>query len=121
MVRAILGTLTDDEYKNMKAAYMIGMGLDDQALNDPHIKPAAGEFDKGVTVSFKYDGMELTNHVDPETHVLLVDGFDFVTHPSVSPGCSPRWPEHNLHVYEVRMYAPFLRKNIKDRAYRSVH
>ena len=71
--------------------------------------------------TFKYDGMELTNHVDPETHVLLVDGFDFVTHPSVLPGCSPRWPEHNLHVYEVRMYAPYLRKNIKDRAYRSVH
>ena len=58
------------------------------------------------------------NCIDPETHVLFVDGFDFVTHPSVLPGCSPRWPEHNLHVYEVRMYAPFLRKNIKDRAYR---
>lgn len=157
MVRSILGTLTDDEYKNMKAAYMIGMGLDDQALDNPHIKPATGEFDKGVTISFnsaasrediwydiyanthycinpvnwetdanisatfKYDGMELTNHIDKETHVLLVDGFDFVTHPSVLPGCSPRWPERNLHVYEVRMYAPFLRKNIKDRAYRSVH
>lgn len=52
MVRAILGTLTDDEYKNMKAAYMIGMGLDDQALNDPYIKPATGEFDKGVTISY---------------------------------------------------------------------
>ena len=145
MVRAILGTLTDDEYKNMKAAYMI---------DNPHIKPATGEFEKGVTISFnsaasrediwydiyanthycinpvncktdvnisatfKYDGMELTNHIDKETHVLLVDGFDFVSHPSVLPGCSPRWPEHNLHVYEVRMYAPFLRKNIKDRAYR---
>ena len=24
--------LTDDEYRNMKAAYMIGMGLDDQGL-----------------------------------------------------------------------------------------
>ena len=29
MVRAILGTLTDDEYRNMKAACMIGMGLTD--------------------------------------------------------------------------------------------
>ena len=153
MVRAILASLTDEEYALMKAAYMIGLGLDDQALNNPHIKPATGEFDKGVTISFNsaaskadiwnnilanthycinpvnwktdatpghytYDGMSLTNHIDAETHVLFVDGFDFDTHPSVLPGCSPRWPEHNLHVYEVRMYAPFLRKNIKDRAYR---
>ena len=61
---------------------------------------------------------ETATPFDKETHVIFVDGFDFVTHPSVLPGCSPRWPEHNLHVYEVRMYAPFLRKNIKDRAYR---
>ena len=38
MVRAILGTLTEDEYKNMKAAYMI---------DNPHIKPATGERVRG--------------------------------------------------------------------------
>ena len=156
MVKDILSSLTDEEYSYMKAAYMMGLGLNDEALNDPHIKPATGEFDKGVTISynsaagkediweiilanthycinpvnwktddtpatFKYDGMELTNHIDPDTHVLFVDGFDFETHPVAFPGFPAGWTEHNLHLYEVKMYAPFLRKNIKDRAYRSVH
>ncbi|MCQ2155458.1 MAG: hypothetical protein MJY55_06580 [Bacteroidales bacterium] len=65
--------------------------------------------------------MELTNHIDKETHVIFVDGFDFETHPVAFPGFPAGWTEHNLHLYEVKMYAPFLRKNIKDRAYRSVH
>ena len=153
IARGLLGIMTDEEYSRMVAAYLIGYSIHDADLKAPHVEPATGEFDKGVTIAFnsaagaegiwwnlstgtswcinpvnwktddtpatfKYDGMELTNHIDPETHVIFVDGFDFVTHPSVLPGCSPRWPEHNLHVYEVRMYAPFLRKNIKDRAYR---
>ena len=87
------------------------MGLDDQALNDPHIKPAAGEFDKGVTVSFNSAASREDIWYDIYAN----------THYCINPVNSPRWPEHNLHVYEVRMYAPYLRKNIKDRAYRSVH
>ena len=152
MVNFIINSLSDEEYSRMKAAYMIGFGLQD-AIHGKHVIPATGEFDKGVTISFNsvatnddiwtgtyagtpycinpvnwktdntpaeftYDGMKLTNHIDTTTYVIHVEGFDFVTHPSILPGCTPHWTEHNLHVHEVRMYAPYLRKNIKDRAYR---
>ena len=69
------------------------------------------EFDKGVTVSFNSAASREDIWYDIYAN----------THYCINPVNSPRWPEHNLHVYEVRMYAPYLRKNIKDRAYRSVH
>ena len=110
----------------------------DEPLNDPHIKPATGEFDKGVTISynsaagkediwevilanthycinpvnwktddtpatFKYDGMELTNHID-RILTLSLWTVSISKHIRLRSLASP--------------HAPFLRKNIKDRAYR---
>jgi len=153
MAQNVVAKLSAEELSRMIAAYSIGFGLSPAMLLSPNIKPATGEFDKGVVISFNsapskeevwsmimantevcinpvnwktdatpatytYDGMTLTNHIDPETHCIFVDGFDHLTHPSVLPGVSPLWSSKNLHVYEVRMYAPYLRLNIKDRAYR---
>jgi len=52
MVRGILKRMTDEEYSKMKVAYCMGFGLSGEDLTYSHIKPAEGEFDKGVTVSY---------------------------------------------------------------------
>lgn len=52
LVEKLLNHMTDGQYERMVAAYMIGYGLDSAALASPHIKPATGAYDTGVTVSF---------------------------------------------------------------------
>jgi len=52
LIEQLLNHMTDEQYSRMVAAYMIGFGLDSTAVASPHIIPARGAYDKGVTVSF---------------------------------------------------------------------
>ena len=52
VVGGILKRMSDEEYSQMVAAYMLGFGLSAEDLTCEHIKPATGALDKGVTISF---------------------------------------------------------------------
>lgn len=48
----ILKHMTDEQFSQMVACYTIGYRLTAQDMQHPHIKPAMGEDDKGVVISF---------------------------------------------------------------------
>lgn len=52
MVKSIVKNMTDSQFERMAAAYVIGFEITVEDLQSPHIIPAEGPRDKGVTVSF---------------------------------------------------------------------
>ena len=52
MVKHILKNMTEEQFKGMVAAYVIGFELTAEDLRSPHIRPAQNAYDKGVTISF---------------------------------------------------------------------
>jgi len=151
MVRNILKRMNDEEFSKMKVAYCMGFGISEEDLRCPHIVPATGEFDTGVTVSYnsvadtngiwelvrnnavicmnpanwktdstpaeiEYNGMHLTAHIDPAYNLIFVDNFDFSTVGEVK-GFDYPWFKTNLHVADIPVYAPYIRRNALDRAY----
>lgn len=153
MVRGILKRMTDEEFSKMKAAYVLGFGLSKEDLQCKHIVPAAGQYDKGVTISynsvadvngiwtyvansavtcinpvnwktdstpaeFEFKGMKLTAHIDPAYNLIFVDNFDFSKYPSVPEFEKYNWFKTNFHIFDMPFYAPSLKQNVLDRAYR---
>ena len=147
ILRAILKHMTDEQYSRCVAAYAIGFQVTADDLKSPHIRPAQGEDDRGVIVSFNsvselsgrlavlcadaacainpvnwrtdstpaeftYADIPVTATLDPDAHVVVVEGF-----PAVPTPYSHLFPKGNLHTYESVMYAKHLRKNALLRAY----
>ncbi len=52
MTISLLRHMTDEQYGRMVAAYVMGYGINDQTLTCPHIVPATGADDTGVTITF---------------------------------------------------------------------
>ena len=52
MVKTLLQHMTDKQYSRMVAAYMMGFGLDAEALQHPHVKAAEKADDTGVTITW---------------------------------------------------------------------
>ena len=52
----------------------------------------------------------LTVHLDPESKLLLVDGYTRTDHAAL-----PWFTGENYHTFEIRWYTPFLRENILER------
>lgn len=52
MVKSLLKNMTDEQYKQMVAAYVIGDELTALDLKCPRVKPAHNATDRGVTISF---------------------------------------------------------------------
>lgn len=67
---------------------------------------------------FEFNGMKLTAHIDPAYNLIFVDNFDFSKYPSVPGFDKYDWFKTNLHIFDIPLYAPFLRQNTLDRAYR---
>lgn len=153
MVKSVLKRMTDEEYSRMKVAYCMGFGLSEEDLKCEHIKPATGEFDKGVTVSYnsvadvngiwdivhnnaatcinpanwktdstavevEFMGMHLKTHIDPAYNLIFVDNFDFSKMPTAEGFDKYPWFKTNLHVVDIMLYAPFIKRNALDRAYK---
>jgi len=67
--------------------------------------------------SFEYNGMLLSAHIDPAYNLIFVDGFDFSTIGAVDGFEKYPWFPTNLHVADIPVYAPYIRRNALDRAY----
>jgi len=52
MTTSLLRHMTDEQYGRMVAAYVMGYGLNAEAFQHPHIVPAAGAYDTGVTITY---------------------------------------------------------------------
>jgi len=52
----------------------------------------------------------LTAHLNPESKLLLVDGYTRTDHAAL-----PWFTGENYHTFEIRWYTPYLRENIQDR------
>jgi len=52
LVLELLKRMSDEEYSGMVAAYSFGYGISPEDLKCERIKPAQGEYDRGVTISF---------------------------------------------------------------------
>jgi len=61
MTTSLLRHMTDEQFKRLVVAYVMGYGLNAEAVKHPHIVPATGAYDTGVTISF--------NSMDSATHV----------------------------------------------------
>lgn len=48
----LLRHMTDEQYQQMIAAYAIGFRITDRDIQHPHIRPAIGETERGVTISY---------------------------------------------------------------------
>jgi len=77
------------------------------------INPVTWKTD-GTTGHFVYKGDSLTVRIDPRNKVLTVKG---LTEHELMP-FDEEWVKENLHPDEIRLYAPYLRKNVLDRVYR---
>lgn len=67
MVKELLKHMTDEQYRKMIAAYMIGYELTEEDLQCPHIKPATCATDKGVVISFNSVASDTPGEADPAT------------------------------------------------------
>jgi len=52
LVLDLLRHMTDEQYGQLVAAYAIGYRLSDEDICHPHIRPATGETERGVTISY---------------------------------------------------------------------
>lgn len=52
IVKEILKNMTDKQYSQLVAAYVLGEEITEEDILNPHIVPATGPRDKGVTISF---------------------------------------------------------------------
>ena len=52
MSQAVLKGMTDEQYSRLIVAYSMGFQIKESEAQDPHINPATGEDDLGVTVSY---------------------------------------------------------------------
>jgi len=80
------------------------------------INPANWQTDS-TAASFEYNGMHITTHIDPAYNIIFVDGYDFSTVGAVEGFDRYSWWPTNLHIADLPMYAPFVRRNALDRAY----
>jgi len=60
MTTSLLKHMTDEQFQRMVAAYVMGYGLNAEAVQHPHIVPATGAYDTGVTITY--------NSMDNPTH-----------------------------------------------------
>jgi len=135
---ALLKRMTDEEHANFVAAYSIGFGLSLSDMIYRFVKPAKGEFDKGVVVS--YNSVQSVNDIKPFVHnrayaVInpLTWKTDGTTGHTVYEGDSLAVridPRNKVLIVkgltrrelepsdELGLYAESLRRNVLDRVYR---
>jgi len=141
----LLKHISDEQYSQMVAAYLIGQGVNASDIQHPHIVPAKDSLDTGVVISYNsvndvssiwditynnsvicinpvnwaIDTTPATLSYKDQTFTVSLDtAYHVLVVPEyVDPETPLFWPEGCLHRRDYQFYTECIRKNILDRAY----